>query len=173
MTGQLTEDEKAYLKERKEYKALLPQINARFPEYDIYRVPERVRSFLGLSPSNPHLTFDEHAVEVWKHLLETYPAPPQSDAERQQREADFWNLYAGFFTTTDAAGKPSLKPKQEILNYFSALEKWIFREFYAATGVVNKTIVEESVRLFVEQRDAYISEVAAQNRKSERCARAI
>jgi hypothetical protein len=102
---------------------------------------------------------DEHAVGVWNHLLATYPAPPRSEAEREQREADFWNLYAGFFTTTDAKGKPSLKPKQEILDYFSALEKWIFREFYAATGVVNKTIVEESVRLFVEQRDAYISEI--------------
>jgi hypothetical protein len=158
VTGQLAQDEKDYLKDRREYKALLPRINARFPEYDIYRVPEKLRGVLGLSPSNPHLTLDEHAVGVWNHLLATYPAPPRSEAEREQREADFWNLYAGFFTTTDAKGKPSLKPKQEILDYFSALEKWIFREFYAATGVVHKTIVEEIVRHYVEQRRAYISE---------------
>ena len=49
MTGLLTEDEKAYLKERKEYKALLPQINARFPEYDIYRFRTGAELF-GLSP---------------------------------------------------------------------------------------------------------------------------
>ena len=92
--------------------------------------------------------------------MATYPAPPHSEAEREQREADFWNLYADFFTATDAKGNRPSNRSKRFWNYFSALEKWIFREFYAATGVVNKTIVEESVRLFVEQRDAYISEAA-------------
>jgi len=157
VTGLLTKAEKDYLKARKEYKALLPQISARFPR--IYRVPDELRGFLKLSPLNPNLRLDEHAVDWWKQLLENYPAPPRSDAEQRQREEDFWNSYAELFTTTDADGQPALKPKQEILDYFSAFEKWIFRHFYAATGVVHKTIVENIVWLFVEDGSAYRTEI--------------
>ena len=122
------------------------QINARFPPHVLFRVPDH--------PALAKLgdKFSENPT-VWADMLKRYPHPPQTDEEAEEREADLWTLYANKFTAKSAAGKLGLKPRQEILDYFENNEKWVFRYYYAATGVVHKTIQEEAVRGMLDWED--------------------
>jgi hypothetical protein len=130
-------------------------VKARFPSTRIFFVSDEIRRHLNIAPTADSPGFREDYNDWWDRMLKMYPAPPGTDVERQKREAGFWDMYAKHFEVTDASGRPALRPKQEILDYFQRWEKWIFRKFYAATGETRqKTIVEEAVRHIVDVADA-------------------
>ena len=112
-------------------------------------------SVLNISRENPIPAFYEGLYDRWNAMLKMHPNPPHNDVEQDQREEAFWKRQAEFFTVRDSAGQTALRPKQDIFNYFQTYEKWIFREFYAATGIINKTIIEDSVRHILELEAAH------------------
>ena len=122
------------------------ELKKRFPCNKIYFVPESICELLKISPEDGNAAYRENCNDWWTRMLKMYPEPPHDETEKEEREASFWRMYAGHFTVLDAAQQPALKPKQEILDFFQYWEKWVFRDFYAATGVVHKTIIEELVR---------------------------
>jgi hypothetical protein len=131
-----------------------PELRARFPAHTIYFVPDEVRALLNISPTDGDPAYRENCDGWWSRMLKMWIQPPRDDAERAEREAKFWGIYATAFTVLNSARQPVLKPKQEILDFFRCWEKWIFRDFYAATGVIHKTIVEDWVRHFVNAKEA-------------------
>jgi hypothetical protein len=129
-------------------------VKARFPANRIYFVSDDVRRYLNISSTDDVPAMRENYDEWWDRMLQMYPAPPRDDGEREQREAGFWDMYAEHFKITNASGRLSLRPKQDILDFFKSWEKWVFRDYFAATGVIRKTIVEESIRLVVDVANA-------------------
>ncbi len=130
------------------------ELKKRFPASKIYYVPERMRALTNTDPEGGNPAYRENCDDWWSRMLRMYPQPPRDEAEREQREAGFWHMYAQHFSVVDSTQKPVLKPKQDILDFFKYWEKWIFRDFYAATGVVHKSIVEETVRHVFDYEDA-------------------
>jgi len=135
-------------------KGLSQELRARFHASKVYYVPDEIRELLKVSPEDGDPAYRENCDDWWSRMLKMYPEPPRDEAEREQREARFWRMYAQHFTVTDSTQKPVLTPKQDILDFFKYWEKWIFRDFYAATGVVHKSIVEETVRHVFDYEDA-------------------
>ena len=122
------------------------ELKARFPSDRIYFVPKEAIARLKVPATLALSLFREDRPDWWTQLLQLYPYAPSDDSERENREEAFWQRYAKHFTATNGQSRPVLQPKQNIIDYFCREEKWIFREFYAATGVVHRTMVEEAVR---------------------------
>lgn len=131
--------------------ALLARIDARFPPALIFRFPEEVAIYFDTrdpktkrakTASETIPLLGENHAGLWEAMLRRYPNPPKTEDERQQREDEFWRRYAKRFTKTSADGGPALAPKPDLLIFFSAYEKWVFRDYFAATGTVIKTITE-------------------------------
>jgi len=132
---------------------LFALLDKRFPPDAVFRVPAKITHDGRLLPDDvaavaPFLREDYD--QWWRRLIDLYPKPPQDDVEREQREEEFWQNWCNHFTITNAQGQPVLKPKQDVLDYFRSCEKWIFREYYAATGIVNQTIAKSLVEQMLE-----------------------
>jgi hypothetical protein len=125
------------------------ELKQRFPSNVIYFVPEKVRNASKMDQINGPPAFRENCTEWWERIMQTYPFPPRDENERAKREATFWNTYVQHFTSQNS-GAPALRPRQNIIDYFRSWEKWIFREYYAATGIVKETITEKLVEHFVD-----------------------
>lgn len=124
------------------------QILARFPPDKLYRVPQ-TQEIVGLG--------DKFAEDpgLWENLLRAYPTPPQTEGEREAREAAFWAGEANRCTRLAADGTiMGMRPKQEILDHFIRWEKWVFRHYYGATGILHKTIQEEFAKAAIASRRA-------------------
>jgi hypothetical protein len=81
--------------------------------------------------------------------LAEWPTPPQDDEDRQRREELYWNREFAKYLIEDGTGEPRLRPKQEIINAWFWLEKWHFRNYYAATGVVQRSVYTHD---FIDKR---------------------
>jgi TPR repeat protein len=132
-----------------------PELKARFPDYHIYFVPASALDLFDIAPTDENWIIGENFLETWNALLARYPTPPSDELERKQREEALWERHAALWTVNNSAGQPALKPKQSLLDWFRGYEKWVFREFYAATGVVHETIVKEWVFHRAEVVKAY------------------
>lgn len=130
-------------------------LRARFPNHKIYFVPEAMMSLLNISTESPVPAFYEGLYDRWNAMLKMYPRPPHNHVEQDQREEAFWKRQARLFTITNSPSQSALRAKQDIVDYFQTYEKWIFRDFYAATGIVHKTIIEDSVRHILELEAAH------------------
>ena len=133
---------------------LMPLIKARF-DPRIFIVSENLRKELGVGRHNPNSHYDENLPERWTRMLDMYPGAPQSDAEREVREQQFWERYTNQMWKVNSERRPVLLPKQDIMDVFIRMEKWVFRDYYAATGIVHKTIVEDMARHALKRRQAY------------------
>jgi len=122
-----------------------PALKARFPDYHIYFVPGSAFSDFGLNPEEENWALSENLPDRWNAMLSMYPKPPADELERKQREEAFWQRYAAMWTVTNSTGQQVLSPKQNVLDGFKYSEKWVFRDFYAATGIVHETIMKEAV----------------------------
>ena len=125
-------------------------LKARFPANRIFFVPENIRQLLKVSPKDGDPAYRENCDDWWKVMMKQYPNRPDNEVESKEREASFWQMYARHFTVLDSAQQPVLWAKQDILDFFQYWEKWIFRYYFAATGTVHKTIIEEAVRLIID-----------------------
>jgi TPR repeat protein len=132
-----------------------PELKARFPDYHIYFVPASALDLFDIASPDENWIIGENFLEAWNALLARYPTPPSDELERKQREEALWERYAALWTVKNSAGQPALTPKQSLLDWFRGYEKWVFREFYAATGVVHETIVKEWVFHRAEVVKAY------------------
>jgi hypothetical protein len=132
-------------------------IAARFPPSDIFRVPRGVLRYLSDSDiENMGAGLREDDYAWWKWVIDKYPSSPKNVPEREAREEDFWEGHCHTFTMTDPNQRSVLKPRQEIDRHFMAYEKWIFREYFAATGSLpEKTIMEKIVNNILDSARAH------------------
>lgn len=143
--------------------ALLERIGARFPKelaacepiYSHWRgvPPELIWGFLKEAGAQGKTTplFDENNAELWESMFRRYPRPPKTEAERLKREDEFWGRYATRFTKLSADGALALTPKPEMVLFFSTYEKWVVRDYFAATGTVIKLSTSRSGQQAKEQ----------------------
>jgi len=131
------------------------ELRRRFPAEDLYFVPSSIGYFRKLIPRrvNP-LLLETGRRAWWQSTFKAFPLAPRNEHERKQREQLFWDRYATKWTVVNSARQPALKAKQDIADYFKKSEKWVFREFYAATGIVHETICRKYAALIVDQRSA-------------------
>jgi len=139
---------------RRDRGPLLARIEERFPPRKLFFVSDKLRSILNMGTNQRNPAIFEDYDDWWVNMLERYPEPPRNMAESKEREQAFWTRYADNYTTKSTDGQPSLKPQQYIMDDFRTWEKWIFRDYYAATGTINKTIIEEISRLTFEENEA-------------------
>jgi hypothetical protein len=83
--------------------------------------------------------FREDRRDYWELIL-SWGEPPKNDIERQQREDKLWEIFCDQHTITGSNGARHLRPKQDIIDSWFKWEKWFFRYYYAATGIVHQTI---------------------------------
>ena len=74
--------------------------------------------------------------EWWEHVLRWPAELPKTEIERQRREGEWWENQLANATIKDENGNDVLRDKQTIIEYWWQREKWLAREYYAATGVV-------------------------------------
>ena len=129
-------------------KAVLARAAQRWPEHVFPRVPVEVLKIMQKEcPGDNLANCREDMFDIWESMLNAYPTPPATDEARKVREAAFWREKADRFSDEGPDGRLYLKPKQHILDFFAVYEKWVFREYYAATGIVLKTYYgEEFIR---------------------------
>lgn len=138
---QIEEAEAAKRAAAEKLNAMLPAINARWPEDRFHRTPRAVylRARETEAPDANFANAREDLVDIWELMLRLYPTPPATDEERKAGEKLFWSRQAQRFSYTQDNGAIALAPKQEILDWWATYEKWVFREYYAATGVFHKS----------------------------------
>ncbi len=131
---------------RQKQEQLIARSAERWPERLFPRVPKEAMNIIVKdNPDGNLANLREDMFEIWESMLEAYPNPPISEEERKAREAQFWQYSANKFIHENADGRLYLEPKQEILDFFIAYEKWIFRGYYAATGLIIKTFYGEEL----------------------------
>ena len=144
-----------YDRDRQETAELSEKINRRFPPRHIFRVSAHASALMGVTEDrDPIPALYENYANSWRLWLWKYPDPPQDDLEREHREEEFWKGFLGTFTKKNTLGQNALLPKHVIVDYFRVYEKWIFREYYAATGIIHETVVKEHVRQVLELAEA-------------------
>ncbi len=89
-------------------KFFTPEMKVRFPKDKIYFVPSSMREALDIADNEPNVLIDENWPEAWDALLKRYPQPPKDDAEREKREARFWERQSDIWTIDNSAGRPAL-----------------------------------------------------------------
>jgi hypothetical protein len=129
------------------------RIEERFPPTLLYRVPKEAITYFASKQIKSPLV-EEVGIEWWKTLLEDFPKPPANDKERQEREVQFWTYYVNGFTKNDPDGTAQLAPKGDIINHFVWNEKQIFRHYYAATGILIRTIAENIIKATMDAKEA-------------------
>lgn len=145
--------------------AIRPRILARFPPDMTVLLSDEALS---------HPAFARHLaepwaredVELWENILAHWPAPPGDDNDRKERENRFWEIYADKSTLNRDDGRVALAAKPDITNYFRTYEKWVFREYYAATGTLHKSSVNDWYRIMLAWHNAdYYSNFATHEKK--------
>lgn len=150
-----TELKERFINNRNAMADIMPLINKRFPSHQIFRVPDSVRIVLDRRADKQLPVIDEDYPDRWQLMLDRYPDPPRTERERLEREEAFWKRYASFFSVEMDGAKPELKPKPYIIDYFKSWEKWIFRDYFAATGVVHDTVARKMCVAVMDVEDAH------------------
>jgi hypothetical protein len=150
---------------RMEVVAIRPRILERFPADITVLLSDEALS---------HAAFARHAaepwaredVELWENILALWPTPPSGDDDRNERESRFWEMYADKATLKSNGERVALAAKPDIVNYFQTYEKWIFREYYAATGTLHNSSVNDWYRIIAAWHNAdYYSNFAVHEKK--------
>ncbi len=111
-------------------------INARFPWTKFPRISRNFAAYLtNRRPSAIEPIFEDDSIQTWAKILAKYPKPPLTDEDRKAREKQFWSDLIQRHIVHLSDGTAGLTPKQQIIDYWWSFERWIFREYYAATGV--------------------------------------
>jgi hypothetical protein len=120
------------------------EMKRRFPKEQIYFVPD---VYIKISLTEMLSENFHEFEEFWIMLLNRYPEPPKNAVDQKNGEKNFWNHQTKKLTTETETGAPVLKTDDEIIRYFTFYERWILREYFAATGVV---VYDPHIKEFVE-----------------------
>ena len=126
---------------RLKHQELLNRLKIRWPEDRFARTTQaaRYRMEAELPGMKDAPSLREDLWDWWDMMLEQYPYPPENEDERKFGEDKFWQRYVDMFSKNSHDGFVSLEQKQNIMDFAWAYEKWVLREYYAATGIIKES----------------------------------
>lgn len=91
----------------------------------------------------------------WKRILEKFPKEPGTQKEALKNEDIFWRGWAKYYSEKDESGNVGLVSHARVIDDYKYNERWILREYFAATGNVIASTFEDYIRMLLEQSKAY------------------
>ena len=140
-------------------KELWQRVDERWPPNMFPRIPAAVwRDHQSRYPDGDFSNLREDWPEQWERMLERWPKPPQSEDESRARAERFWHHHAGLLSRKSDNSHWMLLPKQDIIEFFWNGQKWILREYFAATGDHKKSYFDQKFVEFITWEPELLSD---------------